>query len=248
MRKIIVLFLFLFVSSYSQTIEKRAIYKIRYYNTDNNKFYEDAIKKQDGLEFFLDFNKIDSQFYINKAMELPGEKLNLAVVLSDSKNTIFTSLNTKKITSQPDQSRVIGHKEFIITEDVFSNWAITNENKIIDGLKCFKATRTTKTPHSNPKFKKEYTQIAWFCPEIPFSFGPTYSSGLPGLVVEFHDNNKFFYLKRILDLKEKFKFKQPKKGIKVTISGFNDTIGIRAKQRMKIIENYKKEQENNKNR
>ena len=227
------------VNSYAQVASKRAIYKLKYVDVENNEFLIAASKQEGNLEFFLDFNNVESQFYVDKGMSIPNEKINLAIVLSNAQSTIFTNLKTTKIISQAKTSRMIADNEFIVTEDVSIDWEISNETKLIDGLKCFKATRKTITTNSNPKFKKKYIQTAWFCPKIPYSFGPTYSSGLPGLVVEYQDNNNFFYLKKIITLKEKFKFKKPKKGLSLSRISLNDTIAHRALRLKEAIEKSK---------
>lgn len=57
-------------------------------------------------------------------------------------------------------------------------WKPENEFKTIAGYKCQKAIhRSTDGAET----------IAWFTEDIPFSVGPFYFSGLPGLILEFYD-------------------------------------------------------------
>ncbi|NME68857.1 GLPGLI family protein [Flammeovirga aprica] len=51
------------------------------------------------------------------------------------------------------------------------SWNITEDSKMINGYKCFKAI-------TNYGF---YSIVAWFTPELPFSDGPYTFGGLPGL-------------------------------------------------------------------
>ncbi|RLD60552.1 MAG: GLPGLI family protein, partial [Bacteroidetes bacterium] len=57
------------------------------------------------------------------------------------------------------------------------NWKLTNETKIILGYTCYKATHNREG--GNPVIV-----TAWYCPEIPYQFGPKGYAGLPGLILE----------------------------------------------------------------
>ena len=64
-------------------------------------------------------------------------------------------------------------------------WKITKDTKRIGEYLCVKATRIeTKT---NNKKEREFVVEAWFCPDIPVTFGPKEFVGLPGLVLEVKD-------------------------------------------------------------
>lgn len=63
--------------------------------------------------------------------------------------------------------------------DIF-DWELQDEQKIIEGYNCQKAT----TNFRGRKF------IAWFCPEIPISEGPYKFNGLPGLIMEISDTKE----------------------------------------------------------
>jgi len=72
-------------------------------------------------------------------------------------------------------------KKYIISDNLpIANWEITNESKLISNYKTVKATCTFRGR----------TWIAWFAPEIPFSFGPWKLCGLPGIILEAYDQNK----------------------------------------------------------
>lgn len=66
-------------------------------------------------------------------------------------------------------------------------WKILNETKMVDLYECKKAT----TFYNG----REYT--AWFASKIPIPEGPFVFKGLPGLILEVHDNKNYyhFYLK-----------------------------------------------------
>lgn len=74
-------------------------------------------------------------------------------------------------------------------------WTITQENSIIAGLNCQKATTRFKG--------RDY--VAWFCQDIPFQTGPWKLTGLPGLIVEAYDTRKevVFKFKGFEEVKKK---------------------------------------------
>jgi len=60
------------------------------------------------------------------------------------------------------------------------NWEIKSDTMSISGLKCQKATG----------YWKGRTYTAWFCPDLPFSYGPWKLNGLPGLILQAYDGKK----------------------------------------------------------
>ena len=73
------------------------------------------------------------------------------------------------------------------------NWKISAETKLIDGYLCYKATGI----HVVDDFrgKKNYNLVAWFCPELPYNYGPAGFFGLPGLIFEtLYENAKEKYV------------------------------------------------------
>jgi GLPGLI family protein len=77
---------------------------------------------------------------------------------------------------------LFGTKYLVAHEFSVYNWIISGETKMIDGYKCFNATGVQKI--DDIRGKKEYNLTAWFCPELPFKYGPHYYFGLPGLIFE----------------------------------------------------------------
>jgi len=62
------------------------------------------------------------------------------------------------------------------------DWELTSEKKEIQNLVCYKAVA---------KFRGR-NWIAWYCPEIPITYGPWKFYGLPGLIVEIKDDSNRF--------------------------------------------------------
>jgi GLPGLI family protein len=102
----------------------------------------------------------------------------------------------------------------------YLEWQLTQETKIINGYKAFKALRA------------KGTVIAWYTPKIPVSFGPKGEYGLPGLILELEISRSIFIAKKIiLNPKEEIKVEEPKKGKIVSLDEYTKIIG-KAKKRV----------------
>ncbi|MFB9863999.1 GLPGLI family protein [Rufibacter immobilis] len=80
---------------------------------------------------------------------------------------------------------------FTYQEDIPKiDWQISNQSKEIGGMKVIKATARFRG--------RNYT--AWFAPEIAVPLGPWKLHGLPGLILEAHDDRKeiHFIFKKII--------------------------------------------------
>ena len=61
---------------------------------------------------------------------------------------------------------------------------------------CYKAEQNDIIINSVGTFKHQIT--AWFCPEIPYSFGPLKFGGLPGLILELQTKDGVFGLEKLI--------------------------------------------------
>jgi GLPGLI family protein len=66
---------------------------------------------------------------------------------------------------------------------------------MIDSYLCFKATADLNIKNSSGIFKRKI--IAWYCPKIPFSYGPKGFGNLPGLILQLQERNVIFGAKKI---------------------------------------------------
>ena len=99
--------------------------------------------------------------------------------VSEEGNQVYFSTINKKLYS------TLFYDEMIYINDGISNniWNITKETKYIGKVVCIKATTTFRG--------RDY--IAWFTTEIPVPYGPWKLNGLPGLIIEAYDTDKFVY-------------------------------------------------------
>lgn len=61
-------------------------------------------------------------------------------------------------------------------------WEILDETKLIGGYKCTSA----KTTFNGRNY------VAWFAKDLPFNEGPYVFKGLPGLILEIYDSQRFY--------------------------------------------------------
>ncbi len=80
----------------------------------------------------------------------------------------------------------------------------------IDNYLCYKATYTESYTARDGK-TKERVITAWFCPELPYSFGPLEFNGLPGLILELEKNGNKVVAKSIILSKKETELKIPNK-------------------------------------
>ncbi len=85
--------------------------------------------------------------------------------------------------------------KFIQKQKLNFDWKITNETKKIDGLNCVKATGIRNVKNSKGEFSHHIT--AWFCPQIPYPFGPLIYNGLPGLIIEVQEEGFTYGLSKL---------------------------------------------------
>lgn len=83
---------------------------------------------------------------------------------------------------------------YLIEEPSYKiNWKITKDTASVGGILCKKAIAHFKGRN----------WIAWYAPEIPLQSGPWKLNGLPGLILEAHDDKKevFFRMQKFDNLK-----------------------------------------------
>lgn len=75
---------------------------------------------------------------------------------------------------------------FVVAEEKkFPKWEFINETKKIGKFNCEKAK----------VIFRGRTYFAWYTPDIPLPFGPWKARGLPGLILEFYEENNVFQIR-----------------------------------------------------
>jgi GLPGLI family protein len=159
----------------SENINETNKQKIEFLNENNIKNEKIIFKLsiRDSISFFIENNGIASSS-ISTKLAINKTKYSTAIYFGDD-NTFYFKNNPNFI--------FFDENEFLIKKKGIDNWNITSESKLIDGRICYKATATDYNYHNKGK-KIDYNVTAWFCPELPFRFGPVYYNNLPGLILE----------------------------------------------------------------
>jgi len=146
---------------------------------------------------------------INKRSTEEGMMLNMKFEIPDNKT--FTNIAEGKIV---DKQEFMG-KTFLIQGEVEKyKWKLIDEQEIILGYTCQKATYQKDSTHNF---------IAWFTPQIPVATGPRSISGLPGMILKLDmDNGRMVTEATLVEFKklEEDAIKAPKKGKKVSKEEF----------------------------
>ena len=78
----------------------------------------------------------------------------------------------------------------MIKKPLKSNWQLHDETKFIGDYLCYKATNVYRVENEVRVFN--HPVVAWYCPKLPYNYGPNGYSNLPGLILELQERNVVF--------------------------------------------------------
>ena len=234
MRKVFIIFCLLFnLSVFSQEEISIIIYKkksntiidAKKENTNAGVFVKKMAKKMENVEYTLKFNKNSAVFFETSKMNLEKDENSLVIEFSKTLGGGNGIYYVNRKTNKTFHEREFESELYLVEQDKISNWTLTQEKKKIGNYNCFKATKNDTFVGSSGNLIT-IKIIAWYTPEIPFSYGPIKYNGLPGLILELENDKVIFYASKIeLHKKDsKEKVLQPKKGIKITQSRYDSII------------------------
>lgn len=178
-------------------------------NTPNDKvaFFTEIVDYATNEQFELAFSKTMSSFIRIKKLDNDGD---YETKMKDIARSTFTSGSDVYI--YYDQKKEI-HKESdgLLVENKYNEtkWDISTESKIIGTYLCYKAIQKISFVSRKGENKiKEVT--AWFAPSLSYSFGPKNFYGLPGLILELHENKTTYLASKIILSDEEIKIEFPK--------------------------------------
>ena len=181
---------------------------------ENNKNAENASKdvtdllkliENTSLEVTLNFNSQTSHFFID------DKRNNSEIKTTETISRLLMEFNIT-YTFLKDSSVYQLIDNVLVHNKIKLNWKIENESKKIDDYICYKATLVEKYKNRMNE-EKQKTVVAWFCPEIPYSFGPNEYYGLPGLILELEKDENKYVAKKITLSKETIAIELPKKKV-----------------------------------
>ncbi|SNR82830.1 GLPGLI family protein [Lutibacter flavus] len=237
--KIIITF-FLILSVYSISFCQEGIEGRAYYLKQNNFQFDKNRQTQNESEIKSTLNSLDNnfqfilEFITNESIFKLEDKLNLSdyemrlAKMFGGRGVYYSDLDNNESIHQVESFGQLFLKARSFNE---IKWKLLNETKLIGNFLCYKAI-TVKIVENDKIFKKQVE--AWYCPEIPASFGPIGYGGLPGLIIELSIENEAIYSMNKLELnpKGKVEIMKPAKGKRVTEKEYNE-IGKSLFERMK---------------
>jgi GLPGLI family protein len=189
------------------------------------------------VNFRLEFNNETSAFYVDNDLEIDAMSLHMLKAITNTYGIFFTKVIDASVIKEMKPNvyteYTFGKENILIKDSIFNHWEITSETKIINGYKCYKANYLRKRILLNKERLDK--AIAWFCPEIPVSYGPTEFSGLPGLIFHLQANEHSFVLKNII-YEENLSVKSPSKG---TVISYNEYLKVTTENMEKLTEMVK---------
>ncbi|WP_143106346.1 GLPGLI family protein [Pustulibacterium marinum] len=223
-RFLILVFVFLFQIVSAQNNAATVRYKITV-NKDSLKnasdvYVKSMVEHSSPVYALLDFNKTASLYFLEGTLsELYNAPINLAKSFGGSTTTYYYNQESKEYLReshlQPDPLIIKGEP---------IHWTILeNETKMIQGYLCVKAIRESEPKDARLKTKSRLE--AWFCPDIPFSFGPERFHGLPGLVVQCSGSVVSFQMEKITWHTKPLKIDKPTGSEVLSEEEFRDRVG-----------------------
>lgn len=190
----------------------------------------DRMKSALEKTYILTFNQSESIYKEEEKLDAPaqgGGGMRFGMMAAGSGNQYKNIKDLLLI-----QEKELLGKQFLIKDTLAKlNWDMGAESKMIGQYLCFKATALKKAEVGSgfPNFNrnsnqdnqapvaKEYTVTVWYTPQIPVSQGPGDFWGLPGLILEVHDDATVILCSKIiLNPAEKETLKMPSKGKEIT--------------------------------
>lgn len=208
MKHYTIAFFLIFISSFSQQsgiITYKSFFSVKQateeLKQENRMWYQEELDHEmmaQLLRFTLQFNNEASVFTMSENMisDLENQLSKRYTVGRFYGNAVFYNDRKKDtlIEQLPYSFATLLRKR----KASFIEWNLTTETKEIQGYKCYKATYTYVQKWKGREFL--WPVVAWYCPEIPIPLGPTRYSGLPGLILELHENEIAYVVEKI-DLK-----------------------------------------------
>ncbi len=156
------------------------------------------------VSYTLEFNKNEMNFY-STTPKIDGINTSFSLAFSGITGIYYRKIKENIVLNSIDDP-VLG--KIIVRNNYETDWELSQESKMIEGFLCYKATATVQYNNGVKDFEKQL--IVWYCPEIPYSYGPKGYGNLPGMILQFQDRNIVIGVKKITFNTEKNEIAEPK--------------------------------------
>ena len=149
-------------------------------------YFEYSIKNSWKLNFVLKVEQKGSSFLFQPNDLFDKNNLNDKIMLDFAGNlgpiyclndSVYSNINFLGKNIYQQSAKII-------------DWKLHEDTKKIDGYLCYKATNVYKVEYGEKVFN--HPVVAWFCPELPYQYGPNGYGNLPGLILELQVRNVVF--------------------------------------------------------
>jgi GLPGLI family protein len=170
------------------TIKYEFIYVVDSTMPDKPNTYQGILHIGNTMSFFGDEGSLRTDRFVKQENEKNNVRLTRHTLFYGAPVYFFRNTALNKISSI---AQLKGNTYLIDEKIVTPDWKISPETKEIKGYLCQKATT---------EFRGRSYE-AWFCPKMPYPYGPWKLGGLPGLILEASDSKKevVFNFKSIQD-------------------------------------------------
>uniref|UniRef100_UPI00404A22B6 GLPGLI family protein n=1 Tax=Flavobacterium sp. TaxID=239 RepID=UPI00404A22B6 len=157
---------------------------------------DDISKISHNVKPKLVFNDTIAIFYSEDILEKNEEfKYKLARIYCRCDNPIFYNKKEDKVYYNFSELPFL-EEQYTVYENLTKQWVLTNETKKIDQYTCYKATAVVEEFRGNDG--SDFKNItAWYCPELPYAYGPIGYGGLPGLILELQREELYYAMESI---------------------------------------------------
>jgi GLPGLI family protein len=171
-------------------------------NAENKELNEATVEIANKQTCTLNFNNMQCSSVLDKYLISDEENnglrrmaRNMAFIITNESDYFFDK-RTNKAIKREDNGNLISkiHQKL--------EWEITTESKMIDNYLCYKAIYLSKFINRKG-INTSIPIVAWFAPSLPYSYGPKYFNGLPGLILELVDRETTFYAASVKISKDK---------------------------------------------
>jgi GLPGLI family protein len=166
--------------------------RVTYIYTDQNDTLKNGKSKTENMMLFLSkdaslyvsYDKIRAAIHIDQKVRSMFKDTHQSTVITDVKG--LDEANQASYFAFPTENKYylkesVQMQDYLIEEPATDiKWKITKDTASFSGINCQKATANFENKN----------WIAWFAPSLPFTSGPYKFNGLPGLIVEAHDEDE----------------------------------------------------------
>jgi GLPGLI family protein len=224
------IFLLLAYSTFSQGFSGKVLYskdfktinesEIKSSNVEAQRVFESMRGSMESLVYVLKFNEVESVFKLEESMGSDFRNVpSRAITAGRGKGLYYVNLKESYYLYENE----ISGQNYLVKEDEINEWKLINETKKIDDYLCYKAILTKRV--YIPDVQDAIIEyVAWYCPEIPVSFGPAGFYGLPGLILELEIGRVVYKATDIIVKSQEKVINKPEKGIRMSMKDYEDML------------------------